>query len=426
MKKAQTVFVVGFVASFIGYLLFASLMLTTAIFNTSVPIMFNRALAAFLRFNFTDVKYIISYVSIVLTAIYCIIWILKIMRRKRSFVSYFGPIIFAFVVANILLAVIYSNNLTLRLKSTDPRVSLSAIYTIVMMGLMTVFGLLSGFNGISLDSTPVKSKKQLAKEEAAAEAEAAEVKVATVQQIRDAVRLELSNYAIFGKGENVNINLNFGDVVEEEEVEEPVEEVVEEKVEEQPVVEEVVNEEPALIVTPIVEEKVEEVVEEKVEEQPVVVAAVEPADDDEEDSEKKKIIRVPFDEKLLGLDQDMKDKYNDLKNYALSYGIKSRVSNSGDTFRLHKKMYLKITVAGKGLKLYFALNPADYADSSIPVKDASGVNLYKEIPAMFKVKSELSVKRAKQLIDDVCLAAGRVQGEVNDDDHADDLVDDEE
>jgi hypothetical protein len=82
--------------------------------------------------------------------------------------------------------------------------------------------------------------------------------------------------------------------------------------------------------------------------------------------------------------------------------VKSRVSNSGDTFRLHTKSYLKITIAGKGLKLYFALDPKKFKDSPIPVKDASNKNIYKEIPSCFKVKSPLSLKRAKQLLAEAC------------------------
>ena len=96
----------------------------------------------------------------------------------------------------------------------------------------------------------------------------------------------------------------------------------------------------------------------------------------------------------------MKDAYVEIKNEILAYGVKSRISNSGDTFRLHRKTYMKIVVAGKGLKLYFALEPTDYADSPIPVQDVGDKNLYVDIPLAFKVKSDLSRRRAKQLIAD--------------------------
>ena len=127
----------------------------------------------------------------------------------------------------------------------------------------------------------------------------------------------------------------------------------------------------------------------------------EPVVEEEEDDPKKQIIRIPFDERLVAADKDLKDNYNELKNEILAYGVKSRISNGGDTFRLHRKTFVKITIAGKGLKLYFALNPNNYAESTIPVIDASDKAIYEETPCAFKVKSALSVRRAKQLIADV-------------------------
>ena len=156
---------------------------------------------------------------------------------------------------------------------------------------------------------------------------------------------------------------------------------------------------------PVAEPEPEPVVEEPVPE-PVPEPAPEP------EAEKAKIIRIPFQERITSAEKEMKDNYNELKNDILAYGVKSRVSNSGDTFRLHRKTYLKITIAGKSLKLYFALNPEDYKDSTIPVQDASEKNIYAEIPMIFKVKSGLSMRRAKQLIADVMAPDGLVQGEV--------------
>ena len=145
-------------------------------------------------------------------------------------------------------------------------------------------------------------------------------------------------------------------------------------------------------------------------EEPVPEPVPEPAPEPE--AEKAKIIRIPFQERITSAEKEMKDNYNELKNYILAYGVKSRVSNSGDTFRLHRKTYVKLTIAGKSLKLYFALNPEDYKDSTIPVGDASEKNIYAEIPLIFKVRSGLSMRRAKQLIADVMAPDGLVQGEV--------------
>ena len=135
----------------------------------------------------------------------------------------------------------------------------------------------------------------------------------------------------------------------------------------------------------------------------------------------EKIIRIPFPERMESADDELKNHYNELKSEVMSYGVKSRVSNSGDTFRLHKVTFLKITIAGKGLKLYFALDPKDYANTTLPIQDAGHKGTYKDIPLVFKVKSDLSFRRAKQLIADVMAKNNLVQGQVEQKDWASEL-----
>ena len=147
----------------------------------------------------------------------------------------------------------------------------------------------------------------------------------------------------------------------------------------------------------------------KVEKTAPVKVAAQPA---EEDKEKPTYERIPFQTRMLKADKEMKNNYNELKSEIMSYGVKSRVSNSGDTFRLHTKTYLKITIAGKSLKLYYALDPKDYEKTTLPVQDAGHKGIYKEIPLVFKVKSDLSMRRAKQLIADTMEKSGLEQGKV--------------
>lgn len=118
--------------------------------------------------------------------------------------------------------------------------------------------------------------------------------------------------------------------------------------------------------------------------------------------------RVKFVDKLKTLDKPTRDKYYELQKELLAYGIKSRVSAEGDTYRLHKEKYAFITVRGKSIKLYLALKPKDYKDSPIPVKDEGGKKKYEEVPAVLKVKSDLSLKRGVQLIDD-CMAKNKIE-----------------
>lgn len=116
---------------------------------------------------------------------------------------------------------------------------------------------------------------------------------------------------------------------------------------------------------------------------------------------KNEFVRISFAERLLKSDNNVKANYNEIKNELISYGLKSRVAFAGDTYRLHKIEYAKITVAGKGLKLYLALDPKKYADTTMPVSDASNKGLYENVPLMIKIKSDLSIRRAKQLIQDM-------------------------
>ena len=121
-------------------------------------------------------------------------------------------------------------------------------------------------------------------------------------------------------------------------------------------------------------------------------------EDDDEEAKRKGAPRIPFVKKMVKADKDIQDKYNELKNYVLAYDAKSRLSIAGDTFRAHRKAYVKITLVGKTLKVYFALDPKEFADSPIPVVDVSDKVAYEEVPALLKVKSNLSVKRARQLV----------------------------
>ena len=122
--------------------------------------------------------------------------------------------------------------------------------------------------------------------------------------------------------------------------------------------------------------------------------------------EARKIERVPFADKVRKADRDLKNKYDELRQYLALYGLKSRISVDGDSYRLHKVLYVQITIAGKKMKVYYKLNPNDYLTSPIPVRDASKVKKYADIPAQLDVRSDLSVKRAKELIDTVMENAG--------------------
>lgn len=109
-----------------------------------------------------------------------------------------------------------------------------------------------------------------------------------------------------------------------------------------------------------------------------------------------------FIEKLLNLDYVQKDNYNLLKNTIMRYeNIKNRTSNSYDTFLYKNKVIIKLGVMGKSIRLYLALDPNNYEKSKFPHKDVSDKIRHKNTPYMMKISSNLSVKRAGKLINEL-------------------------
>ena len=251
--------------------------------------------------------------------------------------------------------------------------------------------------------------------------EDAEVEVLTEDEMREIIREELVAFyqanptAVATTEEPVAVVAPVEEVAEEEA---PAEEVVvaeEAPVEE--VVEEVVVAEEAPVEEVVEEVAAEEVVaeEEAVTEEPVAVVEEPVVEETFERQEATTAVdvnnngRISFYERIVSLDQELLDDYNELKNELISYGLKSRVSSTGDTFRLHRVTYVKMIFSGKKVKLYMKLNPADYKDSTIPFDDVSHKRSYAEIPFVFKVKSGLSLRRAKALIKEMMDNAGIVQ-----------------
>ena len=223
----------------------------------------------------------------------------------------------------------------------------------------------------------------------------------------EAYRLALTNaeYLVYSqKGNDAlvvrlasSITLNLPKEEEPEEAKAPVTE--EKPVEEAPAVAEAPKEEP-----------IEEAASAE-EAAPAEEPAEEELSEEEEEAEGNGFDRIngrsrPFAEKLAAADKDLQDKYEEIRQEALAYGLHERISRSGNTFRLSRTAYLKITLVGKTLKCYYKLDPKAYDDTSIPHEDASDKKAYEEIPMLFRVRSDLSVRRAEGLIADMMKAAG--------------------
>lgn len=238
---------------------------------------------------------------------------------------------------------------------------------------------------VRIENAPVEEAKETVKEEKVTEENAPE---SVVEETKSAEEVKTDEVSV--------TEVKVEEVKEETPVEEKTEET---KVETSPFVEDKKEETDKVVVeeVPVQEETKEPVVEETTAEP---APEVTPEALEGEPAEKAKIVRIPFDQRMAQADDVVKGSYNELKSLLKSYGLNNRIANGGDSFRLHRVTYCKITIAGKSLKLYLALNPNDYANSTYPIKDASSKAIYKETPLVFKVRSGLSLRRAEELIRD--------------------------
>ncbi len=208
---------------------------------------------------------------------------------------------------------------------------------------------------------------------------------------------------------------------EEEPAEEPVQEVVDEPAEEDAPVETEAEE--------LAEEPVQEVVNEPVEEETEASAAsdevadesaeeVSDADDAERElsiaeaaaetealretaQEQGKTVRLKrsYECKLRQADDEIKYYYSEIKNEMLAYArVKSGMSWNGDRFNLGRDTIAKININGKTLCLYLALNPDEYSITKYHHKYVGDIKAYESTPMMVKVKSNMGLKKAVQLI----------------------------
>lgn len=154
---------------------------------------------------------------------------------------------------------------------------------------------------------------------------------------------------------------------------------------------------------PVVEEAAEEPVAEEPAEEETEAEAPEGENDPFAVLRNKR--RASFETRLKNADFDLRHKYYDLRDHIKSYGLSNRLSIPGDSFSAHRKRYVFITINGKHLKVYFATNPDDYKDTPIPV-ERTETKKYEDLPLQFKVRSDLSFRRAVKIVDDMLTKEG--------------------
>ena len=191
-----------------------------------------------------------------------------------------------------------------------------------------------------------------------------------------------------------------------ETVEVVAEQPAEERVESEVVAEEVaapVQTEETVEEVAVEEVAVEEVVEEPAQAEPVapetVAVAEEVAATEEVAPVEEKISYIKSYLAKLSLTRDTTKKgYSLIKNTLLSYAkVKSRISWKEENFRVGRKTVAKITVKGRTVIVYLALDVAN-VDGKYTVMDASNQASKKAVPCMYKLSGVRRFKYACQLI----------------------------
>ena len=146
-------------------------------------------------------------------------------------------------------------------------------------------------------------------------------------------------------------------------------------------------------------------------------AAFEPAEEAEEvvvlpveePAEKPKYVNKSFAQKMLLADEVIQDRYDELKNYALRFKkLKARISKKFDSINKGRLQFVKLSVAGKTLKLFLNMDITT-TEPKFHCKDMRDKKTYEPVPVLLRIKSGRAVKYAKILIDQCAASHGLVE-----------------
>lgn len=128
-------------------------------------------------------------------------------------------------------------------------------------------------------------------------------------------------------------------------------------------------------------------------------------EDDKEDASapsslvvSEKRIRLTFEEKTTLASDEVKNYYNEVKNYLLMYRAHARLSKKCESFR-YKGLLAKVAFAGKTLRVNLAIDPKTLEGTKYHFKDRSDKKQYQLVPTQIKIKSDRGLKYFKELVD---------------------------
>lgn len=112
-----------------------------------------------------------------------------------------------------------------------------------------------------------------------------------------------------------------------------------------------------------------------------------------------KYVNKNFAQKMYAADEIIQDRYDEVRNYALRFKkLKARISKKFESINQGRLQFVKLSVAGKTLKLYLNMDISE-VDPKFRCKDMSDKVTYATVPVMLRIKSGRAVRYAKMLID---------------------------
>lgn len=109
-------------------------------------------------------------------------------------------------------------------------------------------------------------------------------------------------------------------------------------------------------------------------------------------------IKKSFTAQLMQASDDVKVWYFELKNCILCYEKTKEIMRwHNEKFYIGRNNVATLTMRGKTLSLYLALDPEEYSDK-FRVRLSQSEAYRKVTPCLFRIKSDKSVKQAKELI----------------------------
>ncbi len=161
----------------------------------------------------------------------------------------------------------------------------------------------------------------------------------------------------------------------------------------------------------VAEETAEPIVEPVVEvpQEPVVMTEVAAAVDAVGEVPAPKYVNKNFAQKMMLADEVIQDRYDEVKNYALRFKkLKARISKKFESINQGRLQFVKLSVAGKTLKLYLNMDVSE-TDPKFRCKDMRDKVTYETVPTMLRIKSGRAVRYAKILIDQCAEKYGLVE-----------------